>query len=339
MMQTEDEVRTKPGEKNNDTLLRWFKVCRVLEQVHTMRSIKYAARNDMGFFVVLVMNLVSALAVALPMRHVCGDGIYGDGLVPEEVKDFIVEFFAVLTILVAGLRQHWKYETLAERDRAAARAFKDLLLRFENLVQCGYPYMLADLAEQNDASMQQSLDAVSLTPKSPRTPSSKMPPLVTTLSSESVQGGALDREQFEREQEPRRTPSWKDWVEDFQRVMKTSPLIRHHEWDEAAIQIRKSLAYDNMKVNLERLANTTAGKRREAQDHEVQTQEPKSPKTWPHPEQSSARPEPSPTPPPRPPPTRLQPRLQPISFAPSASRIQVHQSSPALFADANKSNN
>ena len=44
--------------------------------------------------------------------------------------------------MATGIRQQLKYESKCEAHRVAGRSFKELLLRFENLVQCGIHYLV-----------------------------------------------------------------------------------------------------------------------------------------------------------------------------------------------------
>ena len=227
-------AKPKPFESNYDTLFRWYRVCRILEQAHTEKSISYDRWNSYGSWFILSLAFLSGAVAAIPARHECGDGVYDDGVIPEGLKAALIECCAAFTIMATGIRQQLKYESKCEAHQAAARGYKGLLIRFEDLVQRGIHYMVP-----GEGGGRVELQQSPRRPLSPGTP-------------------AVEREVLERELEPRRTPSWKDWHDDFLRVMKMAPFITSKEWNKARGKADKGVAVTNMEKMLYKLAGEEA---------------------------------------------------------------------------------
>ena len=230
----ENPAAAKPDETSYDTLVRWFVVCRTLEQIHMERSISYDKWNSRGGWIILALAFFSGVLAAIPVRKECEDA---DGNIIEEengwllegTKAALIECCAAFTIMATGIRQQLKYESKCEAHRVAGRSFKELLLRFENLVQCGIHYLVPGQAGGVDS--QRSFGTPGLTP-----------------------GPSFDRAVQERELEPRRTPSWKDWHDDFLRIMKESPFTRPGDWDKTVKKAGNGQAVNNMRQMVRKLA-------------------------------------------------------------------------------------
>ena len=111
----------------------------------------------------LALAFFSGVLAAIPVRKECEDA---DGNVIEDengwllegTKAALIECCAAFTIMATGIRQQLKYESKCEAHRVAGRSFKELLLRFENLVQCGIHYLVPGQAGGVSARLESPRD-------------------------------------------------------------------------------------------------------------------------------------------------------------------------------------
>ena len=226
---TVPEPPPQDGSETWAILARWFVVCRSLEQSHTEMEKSYSNLNRIWSMLIIVVNAIATLWTNLPTQKEdpCEGESAGPGLTVF-TKDFGNTLISVLTIVATGWKQYLRYDAVAEDHRQSARAFKSLLIRFEDLVQRGVPYSVAPTSDRKTGYHARSVMLGSAT------------------SLDDVKDAFKNLEVA-------RSPSWTDWFHDFSSRMHDAPLIRPKAWDFAKSCAARSGACRAIEMQLRRL--------------------------------------------------------------------------------------
>jgi hypothetical protein len=192
-------------------LQRWFTTVRCFEQAHNDSALLWSKRNSIFTTIVVVLNAFAALFSNWPGSTSGGGGASGDadaqGNCSEQETSLqsvstATVIVSVMTIVVTGASGALGPAAEAKAHTIAARSFRDLLLRFEGMVNQRITYLKP--SAEAAATEAQSLRAA---------------------AAAKGDTGALVAE--------RRADKWKDWEEDFRRSVNEAPLIHRSEWDHA----------------------------------------------------------------------------------------------------------